>query len=100
MSQEDAAEMREALARLDRECGTDHLYLGKARLVANLPTYDPVFFKTIDHPKVLPLIEHFMGKQLILASLNARIARPSDPVQRLHADIPQSLIKKRLSSQW
>ena len=35
-----------------------------------------------------------MGKQLILASLNARIVRPSDPAQDLHADIPQSLIKK------
>ena len=58
LSQDEATEMREVLAQLDQESGIDHRHLGTDRLIAK---YDPVFFKTIDHPKVLPLIEHFMG---------------------------------------
>ena len=54
LSQEDAAEMREALARLDRECAIDHFYLGKARLVANLPTYGPVFLRPLTIPRFCP----------------------------------------------
>ena len=91
---DEAKGIKKVLAELDQEIGTDHQHLGTARHVANLPTYDPVFFKTIDHPKVLPLIEHFMGENIILGSLNARIVRPGDTEQHLHGDIPQPLIKK------
>lgn len=94
LSQEEASEIRKVLIRLDQQSGTEHRHLGTARHVANLPTYDPIFFKTIDHPKVLPLIEYFMGDNIILGSLNARIVRPSDPEQKLHGDVPQLLIKK------
>ncbi len=55
---------------------------------------DPIFFQVIDHPMVLPLIEYFMGDHIILGSLSARIVRSKDPVQHLHGDIPQSLLKK------
>lgn len=53
------AAMREALIRSERQVGTDHTHRGAARHVANLPTLDPIFFQCVDHPKVLPLLEHF-----------------------------------------
>jgi ectoine hydroxylase-related dioxygenase (phytanoyl-CoA dioxygenase family) len=84
--------MRDALIRCEREVGTDHTHRGSARHVANLPTLDPVFFKTLDHPRILPVLEHYLKKTLILGSLNARIVRPGDPEQRLHGDIPQEMI--------
>ncbi len=84
--------MRQALIRCEQEVGTDHAHRGTARHVANLPTLDPVFFKCVDHPKVLPLLEHFLGESLILGSLNSRIVRPGDPDQQLHSDIPQEML--------
>ena len=54
----------------------------------------PIFFQVIDHPMVLPLIEYFMGDHIILGGLSARIVRLEDPVQYLHGDIPQFLLKK------
>ena len=83
---------REALIRCEREVGTDHTHRGSARHVSNLPTLDPIFFACIDHPSVLPLLEHFLGKELILGSLNARIVRPGDPDQGLHGDIPSDML--------
>ncbi|MCY3763532.1 MAG: hypothetical protein OXH50_19985 [Gemmatimonadetes bacterium] len=41
----EAAQMREALIRCDREVGTEHAHRGSARHVANLPVLDPVFFR-------------------------------------------------------
>ena len=55
---------------------------------------DPIFFQVIDHFMVLPLIEYFMGDHIILGSLSARIVRLEDPVQYLHGDFPQFLLKK------
>ena len=52
----------------------------------------PIFFKTIDHPKVLPVVEAALGEQIILGSLNARIVRPSDGQQGLHSDIRGDLL--------
>ena len=86
LTPDEAKGIKEVLAELNQEIGTEHQHLGTARHVANLPTYDPIFFKTIDHPKVLPLIEHFMGENIILGSLNARIVRPGDTEQHLHGD--------------
>ena len=84
--------LRDALIRCEREVGTDHTHRGAARHVANLPTLDPVFFRCIDHPRILPLLEHFLGETLILGSLNARIVRPGDPAQGLHSDIPGDML--------
>ncbi len=88
----EADEMREALIRCEREVGTETTHRGTARHVANLPTLDRVFHKTIDHARILPLLEHYLGKSLILGSLNARIVRPGDPDQGLHSDIPQEML--------
>lgn len=83
-----AAAMREALIRLEREHGTEHTHRGAARHVANLPVMDRIFHQTIDHPRVLPILEHFLEPSLILGSLNSRIVRPGDGYQDLHSDIP------------
>jgi len=92
LSGEEADEMREALIRCDREVGTDHTHRGAARHVSNLPVLDRVFHKTIDHPRTLPILEHFLGESLILGSLNSRIVRPGDGYQDLHGDIPKVML--------
>ncbi len=92
LTTEEATEMREALIRCEREVGTESAHRGSARHVANLPTLDRVFHKTIDHARILPLLEHYLGKSLILGSLNARIVRPGDPDQGLHSDISLEML--------
>ena len=92
LAEDEAVEMRQALIRCEREFGEDHTHRGAARHVSNLPVLDQVFHKTIDHPRTLPILEHFLGDTLILGSLNARIVRPGDGFQELHGDIPQVML--------
>ena len=92
LTEKEANEMREVLIRCDREVGTERTTRGTARHVRNLPTLDPVFLKTLDHLRVLPVLEHFLGETLILGSLNSRIVRPGDGYQQLHSDIPQEML--------
>ena len=80
--------MRQALIRCEQEHGTEHTHRGSARHVANLPVMDRIFHQCIDHPRVLPILEHFLEPSLILGSLNSRIVRPGDGFQDLHSDIP------------
>ena len=89
LTEEEAKEMREALIRSEQEVGTDHKHRGTARHVANLPVLDRSFHKTIDHQRVLPVLEHYLSENMILGSLNSRIVRPGDGYQDLHSDIPQ-----------
>ena len=86
------AAMKEALIRCAEEVGTEHTHRGTARHVSNLPTLDRVFFPCLDHPRVLPLLEHYLEDSLILGSLNARIVRPGDGDQELHSDIPAAML--------
>lgn len=92
LTKEQAVEMREALIRCEQKVGTDHKHRGAARHVSNLPTLDPIFFKAIDHPRVLPLLEHHLGESMIMGSLNSRIVRPGDGYQDLHSDIPVEML--------
>ena len=92
LNAEDVEAMRAALIRCAEEHGTEHTHRGSARHVSNLPTLDPVFFKCIDHPEILPLLEHFLGKSLVLGSLNSRIVRPGDGDQGMHSDIPLDML--------
>jgi|TARA_B100001964_G_scaffold227480_1_gene277476 hypothetical protein len=89
---DEATAMREALIECERREGTESNNRGSASHVANLPTLDPIFFPVIDHDRVLPILEHFLGTSLILGSLNSRIVRPGDPDQGLHSDIPGEML--------
>ena len=79
----ECAAMRAAHERCAEEYGTPtgSAEDGAAWHVANLPTLDRAFWPTLDHPRVLPLVEHFLGADCILGSLSGRIARPGDPVR-------------------
>jgi len=92
LSAAEAEAMREALIACEQREGTESAHRGTASHVANLPTIDPIFFPTIDHPRVLPILERFLGTSLILGSLNSRIVRPGDPEQGLHSDIGQDML--------
>ena len=86
------AAMREALIRCEDEYGTQSTHRGNARHVSTLPVLDKVFHETIAHPRILPLLENFLGETLVLGSLNARIVCPGDGDQPLHSDIPQGML--------
>ena len=92
LTEEESVEMRQALIRCEREFGEDHVHRGSARHVSNLPVLDSVFHRIINHPRTLPILEHFLGDTMILGSLNARIVRPGDGYQELHGDIPQAML--------
>ena len=77
--------MRETLIRCAEDHGTEHTHRGSARHVSNLPVLDRIFHQCIDHPRVLPLLEHFLQPSLILGSLNSRIVRPGDGYQGINA---------------
>lgn len=83
-----AASMRDFVVARIFDIGVEHGHRGTARHLANLVTLDPMFLPVIDHPAVLPYIEATMGKSLILGSLNARVVRPREDAQTLHADVP------------
>jgi len=101
LSPDQCRQLRETLLECGERFGEGHAHrtpqaeggIG-AWHVANLPTMARCFHGIIDHPKVLPLVEHFMGKDIILGSLSSRIVRPGDPVQGLHGDIGQNMIGK------
>ena len=61
-------------------------------IVFNLPTLNPVFFQIIDHPRILPILEHILDRSLILGSLSSRIVRPGDGFQDFHSDIPAHML--------
>jgi ectoine hydroxylase-related dioxygenase (phytanoyl-CoA dioxygenase family) len=91
LSADGAAAIRAVTARLLESHGADLEFMGRAGHVTNLPTLDPIYFPLIDHPRILPVLEAVMGENLILASLNARVVRPGEDRQRLHADVPEAL---------
>jgi hypothetical protein len=92
LSTEEVTTMRDSLTHWEAQVGDEQRFLGRAGHVSNLPTLDPLFHSLIDHPRTLPIIEYVLGKMIILGSLNARIVRPSDPVQGLHSDIRDDLL--------
>lgn len=65
---------------------------GASLAVFNLPAINPVFHQIIDHPVILPILEHFLDKSLILGSLSSRIVRPGDGYQDFHSDIPAHML--------
>src|SRR5262249_28274992 len=57
--------LRDVNERLLASHGEDLVFYGRAGHVINLPTRDPLYFQCIDHPRVLPLLEAAMGRELI-----------------------------------
>ena len=92
LSADEVASLKKALIRLNEEVGEERPAPGACRHVSNLPTLDPIFFPVIDHAKVMPILEHFLDKSLILGSLNSRILRPGDDDQGFHSDIPREML--------
>ena len=92
LSADEVASLKKALIRLNEEVGEERPAPGSCRHVSNLPTLDPIFFPVIDHAKVMPILEHFLDKSLILGSLNSRILRPGDDDQGFHSDIPREML--------
>ena len=92
LSTDVAHAMREALIKCEEKFGTETAHRGTASHVANLPIMDRIFHQTIDHPRILPLLEHYLEESLILGSLNSRIVRPGDGHQGLHSDIPLHML--------
>ncbi|MEJ2090304.1 MAG: phytanoyl-CoA dioxygenase family protein [Gammaproteobacteria bacterium] len=91
LTADEVTEMREFVLRTAADIGVESRHRGRARHLANLIGLSPMFFKLIDHVRVLPLVEALMGSDLILGSLNARIVRPGDGKQILHSDVPLPL---------
>ena len=87
----EVTELRDIVLTEEARIGVESSHRGSARHLANLIGLSPRFFPVIDHPKVLPLIEAVMGRELILGSLNARVVRPGDGKQILHSDVPLPL---------
>jgi ectoine hydroxylase-related dioxygenase (phytanoyl-CoA dioxygenase family) len=91
LSADEVRELRAVNERLLESHGEDLVFHGRAGHITNLPTHDPLYFQCIDHPRVLPLLEAVMGRDLILASLNSRVVRPGEAAQGFHSDVPAQL---------
>lgn len=92
LNAETVSAMRNTLTEWEAKVGDEQRFLGQASHVSNLPTLDPIFHQTLDHPRILPIVEHVLGQAIILGSLNARIVRPDDGAQGLHSDIREDLL--------
>jgi ectoine hydroxylase-related dioxygenase (phytanoyl-CoA dioxygenase family) len=55
-------------------------------VIFNVIFKDPQFLALLDHPAILPIIEHFLGNDVILRDFNAVLARAGKPAQGLHLD--------------
>src|SRR5215510_11738976 len=91
LSADEVRKLRAVNERLLESDGEDLVFHGRAGHITNLPTRDPLYFQCIDHPRVLPLLEAAMGRDLILGSLNSRVVRPGEAAQGFHSDVPPQL---------
>ena len=57
-----------------------------SRLVWNLINKGDCFLKLIDHPKILPLIQHLIGKRVCLCSMGAHMNGSGNEKMALHQD--------------
>ena len=57
-----------------------------SRLVWNLINKGDCFLKLIDHPKILPLIQHLIGKKVCLCSMGAHMNGSGNEKMALHQD--------------
>jgi len=77
----------ELFAELGDRAGYEFKQEPQTDRLANLVDYDEIFRWAIAEPKLLACVEHTLGHDFKLSSLNARSARPrSDWTQPLHCD--------------
>jgi hypothetical protein len=57
-----------------------------SRLLWNLVNKGDCFLPLIDHPKSLPLVQHILGKWLLLGSMGAHMNGPGNELMPLHQD--------------
>lgn len=57
-----------------------------SRLVWNLINKGDCFLKLIDHPKILPLIQHLIGERVSLCSMGAHMNGSGNEKMALHQD--------------
>ena len=57
-----------------------------SRLVWNLVNKGDCFLKLIDHPKILPLIQHIIGERVCLCSMGAHMNGSGNERMALHQD--------------
>ncbi|MGE0131946.1 MAG: phytanoyl-CoA dioxygenase family protein [Blastocatellales bacterium] len=91
VEREKLAALRRRIAELFAELGDRAGYEFKQEpqtdRLANLVDYGEIFHWAIAEPKLLASVEHVLGSDFKLSSLNARSARPhSDWTQPLHCD--------------
>lgn len=55
-------------------------------VIFNVILKDHRFLPLLDHLEILPIIEHFLGDDVILRDFNAVLARVGKPAQALHLD--------------
>src|SRR3989338_5394433 len=73
---------REA-AGLDRHPSIDP---SREHFILNLHNKDDMFVPLMDHPAIVPIVEHFLDKTLILNNFNARATVYGSKPQHLHLD--------------
>lgn len=91
LERREALRLGDALDRLlDAILASGRSYQGydiEARpIIFNVIFKDPQFLALLDHPAVLPLIEHFLGDDVILRDFNAVLALVGKPAQGFHLD--------------
>jgi len=78
----------ELFATLGEQAGAEFKREPQTDRLANLVNYGELFQQVIAEPKVLACVEHVLGPEFKLGSLNVRSVRPrSDWMQPLHCDM-------------
>ncbi|MDX2044319.1 MAG: phytanoyl-CoA dioxygenase family protein [Acidobacteriota bacterium] len=81
------ARIAELFAELGDQAGAEFKQEPDTDRLANLVNYGEVFERAIAQPKLLAAVEHVLGSEFKLGSLNARSARPNTTwTQPLHCD--------------
>ncbi|MEN3271682.1 MAG: hypothetical protein V7636_443 [Actinomycetota bacterium] len=100
LSADQLAAVRERLvgqAELERREGWAATY-GESQGVLNLLAKGPEFSELALHRPVLDLIEHLLGKDVLLSSITAHILGPGNERQMIHAD--QAMVPAPWPAVW
>ena len=98
------ARIGELFVELGDQAGSEFKQEPDTDRLANLVNYGEVFERAIAQPKLLAAVEHVLGSEFKLSSLNARSARPNTTwTQPLHCDtgaLPDEMGNKVCNIVW